>query len=101
MPVRRQAVNPALFYIDRKRSQSLNRVQKEETAPAPANLANRFNIRPQPSQVLHKTYRQQLRSPAGFVDLVERIGDGKPLNSNSPRLEPQPGPDVGGKLLLE
>ncbi len=101
MAVGRKRVDVGGFDVNRKRSESLDGIDKEEASAAPADLADGRQIGPEATDILDETDRKQASAAARFVDVVERVGCGEPLDLHVLGLEPLPGVIVRRKLLLE
>ncbi len=85
MPIRRQRVDVALAHIQRKRAQTLNRIDEIDAPAAAADLADLAHGRPIAIQESHEADGEQPRALARLVDAVERIEHGKPRDVHTLR----------------
>ena len=54
-----------------------------------------------PGEELHEAQRQQPRALRGFIDAVQRVGGGEPLDLHALRLQPLPRILIRGKFLAK
>jgi len=68
---------------------------------AVADFADLVEVYPVATEKLHKADRQQFDTPAGLVDLVERIETGQPLDVDASALQSLPGEIVSWEFLIK